>query len=127
MSNILLVEPDKIIGKAISEFLQSSGHSVTLAGSAQQAVEAADKQLPDIVISEVLLASHNGIEFLYEFRSYPDWRDVPVLIYSRIPPEDIGMTNKMAYELNIYKILYKPEVGLSKLASVADDCLAKSA
>ena len=84
--HILLIEPDKLLGQTYSQMLQQAGHALSTVATAQQAIFAADEHRPDLVLLELQLVSHSGIEFLYEFRSYPDWQSIPVMIVSHVPP-----------------------------------------
>ncbi len=78
--HVLLVEPDIISAKAYKAQIESAGHSVDHAKSAQSAIRSADKKRPDVVVLEVNIARHNGIEFLYEFCSYTEWQSIPVVV-----------------------------------------------
>jgi DNA-binding response OmpR family regulator len=85
MSRIILLEPDRILAEVYRQMLTVEGHDVIPCASAQAAIMAADDAKPDLIILELQLIEHSGIEFLYEFRSYPDWARVPVLIQSHVP------------------------------------------
>lgn len=80
--NILLVEPDSITVRLVTQAFEQRGHLVRCAGSAQAALDSMAEVLPDAIVLEVQLGVHNGIEFLYEMRSYTDWQHIPVVVYS---------------------------------------------
>ncbi len=112
---VLVIEPDLIIGKVLSDYLGSTGHSVRLRQGAEESIAALDDQPADVIILELNIPGHNGLEFLYEMRSYTDWQDVPVIIHSFTPP--VKLVDGLAYkELGVSKYLYKPETTLSNLA-----------
>jgi DNA-binding response OmpR family regulator len=113
---ILLVEPDVLLGRTYADALEQAGHKVIIAPTAQRAVFAADKIKPDLVILEIQLVSHSGIEFLYEFRSYHDWKRIPVLILSQVPPgEFAGSRELLREQLGVVAYHYKPQTSLAKL------------
>src|SRR5665213_2102299 len=85
MARILLIEPDRRLAETYAKALVAAGHKVTARAGAQSAITAADGAKPDLVILELQLIEHSGVEFLYEFRSYPEWQDIPVLIHSGVP------------------------------------------
>ena len=119
---ILLVEPDVLLAQTYTGALEHAGHEVNVAGTAQTAIHAADDTTPDLVVLEMQLVSHSGIEFLYEFRSYDDWRDVPVLALSQVPPgEFMGTWELLQSELGVRKYLYKPRTTLAKLLKTVDE------
>ncbi len=112
---ILVVEPQKDLGKLIDKSLTLSGMEVMLTTDAQTAVHAAEQGV-DVVVLELALPGHNGVEFLYEFRSYDDWRHIPVVIYSHISSEEAGFGSEVYQRFGIKKHLYKPTTSLQKLA-----------
>lgn len=122
---ILLIEPDKILSQQVAEYLTQKGYEVQPVQSAQEAIVAADKRTPDIIIMELLLARHSGIEFLYEFRTYGEWQKVPVIVLSRVAQSDLNINQKAAEDLGISHILYKPQLKLSRLHDYVEDLVSK--
>lgn len=78
----------------------------------------ADEAKPDAVILELAMPEHNGIEFLQEFRSYADWLDVPIVVYSHIPREDTGLSIADWQKYGVVGYTYKPTTSLKQLASI---------
>jgi len=122
MAQILLVEPDRLLAGTYRQALESVGHQVVMCASAQSAIFAADETKPDVVILELQLIGHSGIEFLYEFHSYPDWQNIPVLIQSHVPAgEFAGCWDMLQTELGVRAYFYKPLTTIrALLASVAE-------
>ena len=114
---VLLIEPDKIQADVYSRALSFDGHEVMHAFSAQGAVHKADEHKPDAVVLELQLPNHNGVEFLYEFRSYPEWLDIPVLIHTFVPSVELAHASTLANELGARGLLHKPETTLVQLRS----------
>jgi len=129
MAGILLIEPDRLLAESYVQALRSAGHKVNAASGAQAAIMAADAVQPDLVILELQLVEHSGIEFLYEFRSYPDWQDVPVLIHTHVPSAEFNDSWKLLKEeLGVRDYLYKPHTSLRRLtASVSEHLPATAA
>lgn len=115
---ILLVEPDHILATTYAEALLGAGHHVVAAATAQTAIQAADALMPDLVILELQLVEHSGIEFLYEFRSYVDWQVIPVIIQTHVPPTEFnGSRQLLKTELGVQAYLYKPHTSLRELVA----------
>jgi len=112
---ILLLEPDNLVAKQCKNYLESNGYKVSWCKNAQDAVNSADSNSPGLVIMELLLTAHSGIEFLYEFRSYNEWRKVPVIIFSRIPRADLPASDNTLKDLGVSAFLYKPDTSLQRL------------
>lgn len=122
MARILLIEPDRILAETYRLALSAAGHEVSVCASAQAGVRAADASKPDLVIVEIQLVEHSGIEFLYEFRSYPDWQNIPVLIQSQVPPSEFSDSLELLKnELNVVNYLYKPQTNLRKLIQTINE------
>jgi two-component system cell cycle response regulator DivK len=116
MANVLLIEPDAVLSRTYMQALQHAGHAVACAHDAQGAISAADETQPDIVILELQLATHNGIEFLHEFRSYPEWQQVPVLVNTNITPTTMAASQEaLERDLGVVQCLYKPRTSLEQL------------
>jgi len=114
--NILIIEPDRVLAKTYAETLTGAGYHVVAAATAQSGIQAADAMQPDIVLLELQLVEHSGIEFLYEFRSYPEWQGLPVLIHSQVPPTEFTDSQQLLKsELGVRAFLYKPHTSLREL------------
>ena len=116
MAQILLIEPDFILTNLYKTGLETVGHKVVTVTSAQSAISAADKVRPEVVILELQLIDHSGIEFLYEFRSYPEWQDIPALVLSTIPMAEFsGSHDLLVSELGVRSYHYKPRTSITNL------------
>lgn len=112
---ILLLEPDIQLAAIYMEYLQQAGYAVQVAGSGQQAVELADACMPDIVILELALPGHNGIEFLHEFRSHRDWQAIPIIVHTLLPIKKLVQQVTALNEFDIRILLNKSATTLSQL------------
>jgi DNA-binding response OmpR family regulator len=128
MNTVLLIEPDKVLAGTYSSALQEGGFKVILAAGAQQAVNISDKNRPDLVILELQLIEHSGFEFLYEFRSYQDWQNIPVIILSSVPMSEFEDNWLLIQrELGVVDYLYKPTTSLIKLIDKAHQEIKQTA
>lgn len=114
---VLLLEPDRVQAACYREALERAGYQVTHACSAQAAVQLADEHMPDVVVMELQIPGHNGVEFLYEFRSYQEWLRVPVIIHSFVRPQELKKSPTITNELGVVAILYKPKTSLMQLCA----------
>ncbi len=118
---ILLLEPDMQLGAIYRQALKRNGYNVAWLHDAQSAIKKADTFAPDVIILELQLARHNGIEFLYEFRSYPDWQDVPIILHTNV----VGMSfsQDLLKRLGVDIVLYKPYTTLAQLLQRVEQLL----
>jgi DNA-binding response OmpR family regulator len=121
MAQILLIEPDRLLAESYVQALLLANHEVQAAGSAQAAILSADAIPPDLVILELQLVGHSGIEFLYEFRSYQDWQETPVVVQTHVPQHEfIDNWQLLEQELGVREYLYKPRTSLEQLLSAVN-------
>lgn len=116
---VLLIEPDTILASVYRRGFEEAGWQVGIATTAQQAVTMADTKVPDVVILEPLMARHNGVEFLYEFRSYPEWQGVPILLHSRGPVGSFGDPDRLRRDLGVSGVMSKQTTTLADLVAAA--------
>lgn len=120
MAKILLIEPNRVLAKTYIMALEAAGHQVRHYARGQTAMEAADKTSPDLVIVELQIPRHNGLEFLYEFRSYPEWQDIPVIVLTVVPPHMVEQAAAMS-KLRISAYMYKPTTKLRQLLDAVNE------
>jgi DNA-binding response OmpR family regulator len=123
--NILLVEPDNILKQTVINALENDGHTVIGAENAQQAMDELDKSKNfDLVILELQLAGHGGVEFLYECRSYSEWQELPVIVHSMVPANRLARNQKMLDLLGVKSYFYKPATSLGQLRGRVNELAA---
>lgn len=121
MALILLLENDVPYAKTLRRALELDGHAVDWTADAQDAIHLADAHKPDLVITELLLGMHNGVEFLHEFRSYEDWQAVPIIVLSNVPPDVYAEVLKVQFGVTQY--LTKSTTRLKLLRTTIDAML----
>lgn len=122
--HILLIEPDRVVADCIIKaFLEKGDFTFSLAVTGDGAIIKADLEKPDVVISELMLAGHSGTEFLYEFRTYSDWEDVPIIIFTSLPVDANIFDSNDWKKLNISNALYKPRTSISELREAVLDAV----
>lgn len=88
--NALLVEDDSWVAECYQGWLNKAGHSVVWARDAQAALDAFDESQVDLVILDIMLPLHSGIQVLHNMASNADMMNVPVIVCSSVvPPEDL--------------------------------------
>lgn len=115
MAKVLLIEPDIILGKTSRLSLEQAGHEVKVCHHAQAAIDYLDHQNPDIIVMELQLADHGGIEFIYELRSYPEWQGIPIVVQSLTPQNLFSDNSQQIEKLGVTQYLYKPASRLQQL------------
>jgi DNA-binding response OmpR family regulator len=127
MARVLLLETDGLLAKAIADYLQADGHQVDWQVDPQEAIISIDVEPVDLVVLELILAGRSGVEFLYELRSYPDWIDLPVVIYTGIPQREVGASLGGFDQLNVKAYHQKQIDGLDTLSQTIEKSLSHAA
>ena len=79
--SILMVEDEEDIAFLIRFLLERHGFSVRHAADGRQALEALGQDSPpDLVLLDVMLPYHDGLEVVERLRQRPAWQAVPVLM-----------------------------------------------
>ncbi|HUC78912.1 MAG TPA: response regulator [Candidatus Saccharimonadales bacterium] len=125
-ANILIVEPDIMLGTIYKDFLSKKKFNVEICNDGQKAIDIIDKKTPDLIILELQLAAHNGYEFLYELRSYTEWFSIPVIINSHTPQTKTKLDKDSVKNLGIVGYYYKPITSLEKLYNIIEDSISST-
>ena len=82
MKKILLVEDDASLRENIAELLDLSGFLVFDAAHGKIAVDIAKKELPNIILCDIMMPELDGYGVLEELSSNPDTRHIPFIFIS---------------------------------------------
>ena len=112
---VLLIESDRFLADNLASILKSAAHDVVWRTDLQAALEVIDDKKPDAIILDLLLASRSGVEFLYEIRSYPEWHDLPVIIWSDLSQSELETLRASLKNLGIVSYHHKSTTKLKDL------------
>ena len=79
---ILLVEDDALIRETTCMLLQGEGFEVRVAVDGADALEQLDRELPDLVLSDIRMPRVNGFELLERIRAMPGRSALPFVFMS---------------------------------------------
>ncbi len=82
MKKILLVEDDIALREAAHEILSVEGYEVTSVSNGQEALDAFNVLIPDLIVSDINMPVMNGFELLDAVRSHDKGISVPFLFMS---------------------------------------------
>lgn len=114
---VLVVEPDASIASILTQSVESlsTDAQVQVVQTAEQAIEACDAHTPAALVTELMLADHSAMGLLYELRSYADWLEIPVIVYTQQKLSADILASRDWKLLNISQYLYKPDTKLQQL------------
>lgn len=79
MKKILIVEDSQSERELITLYLESNNYQVIAATNAEEGMELAAKQQPDVIITDITMEGINGFEFCRLLKVYPDTEKIPVI------------------------------------------------
>jgi CheY-like chemotaxis protein len=82
MTKILIAEDERDIRELVNFSLQFGGFTVVQAANGAEAVELAQKELPDLILMDVRMPKMTGYEACRQMKTMPELRDVPVVFLS---------------------------------------------
>ncbi len=80
MSKILVADDEPDMRSLLSDLLEDAGYEVTEAENGQVAVQQIQREVPDLVMLDVLMPMMNGIQVLQRLRDDPTTQTLPVIL-----------------------------------------------
>ena len=81
---ILLVDDDPGIMVAVKQSLMIHGYEMTTASDGLEALAAFDRELPELVLLDLVMPIMTGMEFLAERQQDPSLAAIPVVVLSGV-------------------------------------------
>ena len=100
---ILVAEDDAIMRESIIYMLKIDGYKVIIAENGREAMDIFQADIPDLVITDILMPFNSGLEFINVIRNSSP--NVPVIVLSALDEEDTVME---AFNLGADDFLTKP-------------------
>lgn len=82
MARILLIEDSPTDTAVLTRLLERHGHQVLAATSAEDGIEVCKRELPDLVLMDVVLPNMNGFQATRAISRESTTRHIPVVIVS---------------------------------------------
>jgi len=80
MKKILIVDDEEVIRMLYGEELEDEGYDVITTGSGHGLVELIGREEPDLIILDIKMAEHDGLDLLQDVRK--EFYNIPVILCS---------------------------------------------
>ena len=116
---VLVVEDSVLISSALRILLESNDYEVTVAGTAEEALDAASTNLPDVMLLDLTLPDGDGLSVLTDLAARGD--GIPVTLAMTGHDDDI--TRQRSLAAGCTDVLVKP-VPVRELLRIIGERLA---
>ncbi len=82
MARILVVDDRPLNRQFLAKLLGYAGHESLEAGDGSEALAMTREQHPDLVITDILMPTMDGIEFTRRLQKDPSIAHIPIIFYS---------------------------------------------
>ncbi len=119
---LLVVEDVPDILVLLHETLKFKGYRVITARNGVEALEAIEKELPALIVTDILMPKMDGFSLVHRLRLDPHTRNIPIIFLSAtyVAPED----KAFALTIGVTRFIEKP-VNLENFFPVIDELLAQ--
>lgn len=121
MFKIIVVEDTLVIREELTDILVMEGYQVLEADNGKIGFELALKELPDLIISDILMPEIDGYEMYEKLQSNSKTRLIPLIFLSAKAEKedikngmDIGAENYLTKPIDINKLLNAIKINLDK-------------
>ena len=104
---ILIIEDDLDILESVSSLLSNSGYVLLTATGGRQGLEKAQKEQPDLILTDLMLPQLNGYEVCTMLKQDIRYRRIPVIVWSatKLEDKDAQVAKECGAELFLLKTL----------------------
>ncbi len=97
MATILVVDDEAPVVDLLTDMLEDEGHTVISAFNGRTALEMVEQQMPNLVISDVMMPFVDGIQLCKRLREEHDARSLPIILMSAALPPDLSTCGANAF------------------------------
>ncbi|MFA6296117.1 MAG: response regulator [Patescibacteria group bacterium] len=120
-TKILIVEDETALLYALKAELSQNDFEVIEAIDGEKGLQALEKQIPDIIILDLLLPGIDGFEVLQRIKSKPEMKNIPVIILTNLgDKESVEKGKKLGADDYLIKTDYSLEEVINKLKSLVN-------
>jgi len=122
MKNILFIEDEAVMQKAVSEFLSVKGYNVISALDGELGINAARQKLPDLILLDIILPKKSGFDVLKELKDDEKTKSIPIIVLTNL--SQMGDVSKMM-EMGITTYLVKSDQSLQDILNIVNQTLGE--
>jgi diguanylate cyclase (GGDEF)-like protein/PAS domain S-box-containing protein len=122
MKTVLIVDDNKEDLRTLKAILEGHGYKVASAGNGVEALKAARKSPPDVILSDILMPVMDGFALCREWKRDRQLKTIPFVFYTSVYTD--ADDQKLALELGAERFIAKP-IAPEELARMVKQVLAE--
>ncbi|MDP3057802.1 MAG: response regulator [bacterium] len=111
-TKILIIEDDSFLIKAYQIKFERSGYDVLVALDGDEGFKMAKKEMPKLIVLDLMLPKMNGFEFLKKIKSDESMKGIPVVALSNLGQRS---DQEKAFSLGAVEYFIKTEYTLEEI------------
>lgn len=117
--NILIIDDDAFLAGIYGRFLNDNGCEVRVARSGEEGLRQMERDVPDLVVLDVLLPEMDGFEVMETVRSHPDIGRLPLVVLSKLGQrEDVDRAMECGASAYLIKAHARPQSLLKRIQEI---------
>ncbi len=80
MSKIMIVDDEPDLLEVVKLILESDGYQVVTANGGQEALDKMEKEMPDLVLLDIIMPKMDGWEVFSRIKGNPKTHEIPVIM-----------------------------------------------
>jgi PAS domain S-box-containing protein len=121
---VLMVEDDPATRVRTRKILEKEGWKVTDAENGRQALECMERELPSLILLDLMMPEMDGFEFADRVRQRPEWRLIPIVV---VTAKDLSAEERRRLNRSVESILQKASGTREALLKQMRDLVARYA
>ncbi len=79
-NRVLVVDDEPSAVDLITQLLEDEGYQIRGVNSGEEALNAMEEQLPDVILLDLLMPEMDGFEVTQRIKQNPDWKNIPIVV-----------------------------------------------
>ncbi len=104
-TKILIIDDSNTNVVLLEAVFSGKGYTVETALSAFEAMNSMEKEIPDVILLDLLMPKISGFDFMENIKSNDKFKDIPVIVISAVSDYDNVQKIK---KMGIYDYIKKP-------------------
>jgi len=80
MAKILVVDDEPIVHRLLQHYLERAGYEMLAASNGREALEVANREVPQLIVMDVMMAEMDGLTALRHLKKAEDTKAIPVIM-----------------------------------------------